>query len=263
MDLVQAILVGVLQGVFEWLPVSSEAVISLVLTAFTSSNPAESINTAIFLHLGTMFSALIYFRKEYFEVLKESPAYIETAGGKDASLLEFLLVSTLITGGLGFFVYKFLLEYVPSNPAAFTLLIGGMLLVTGLMQRFSGEDRRERGMEDTGFVDAAFAGVLQSLSAVPGISRSGSTVFGLLYRDFSSEDAFKLSFLMSVPAVLGANVFLNLEGFNYTPELLIAASTAAVAGYASIETVLRLAEEFDVEYMCYVLAALSFLGALI
>lgn len=262
MDLIQAILVGVLQGVFEWLPVSSEAVISLVLTAFTSSNPAESINTAIFLHIGTMFSALIYFRKEYFKVLKETPGYLETSGSKEAPLLEFLLISTSITGGLGFIVYKFFLEYVPSNPAAFTALIGGMLLITGLMQRFSGSER-ERRVEDTGLVDASFAGVLQSLSAIPGISRSGSTVFGLLYRDFSSEDAFKLSFLMSVPAVLGANVFLNLDGFNYTPELLFAALTAAIVGYASIGSVLRLAEKFDVEYVCYAFAALSFLGALI
>jgi len=259
-NLTEAVLLGVIQGIFEWLPVSSEAVIALVLT-YLGKSPAASVNSAVFLHLGTAFAATVYFRSEYIEVLDTVRDYLSSGLSTEYSLTDFLAISTIVTGVTGFLGYVFLLQLVPDSPSVFTAIVGLFLLLTGLMQLYTGSESRKS--EDSTRTDSLFTGLLQGISVVPGISRSGSTVFGLLYRGFDPEEAFRLSFLMSVPAVLGANVFLNIKGFNPTPELVLASGVSALVGYASIETVLRLAEKFEVAYICFFLAGLSFLAALI
>ena len=268
MNLVEWIVVGVIQGVFEWLPASSQGVISLVLTQFFGQAPAEAVNSAVFLHSGTMLAALVYFSDEYMEIARRIPSEISewasdpgAAYFRETSLLEFLFVSTLLTGLVGGPIYLFLIDRLPNNPSLFAALVGASLVVTGLMQYFSGSEKRSE--EDLSHKDSLLAGALQGLAIIPGVSRSGSTLFGLFARDFDSGSAFRLSFIMSVPAVFVAQISIGLfENFSLSSGALIASLTAFIVGYISIEAVLEIAERVEVAYLCFALAVLSFLFAL-
>lgn len=267
MELVEAVILGMIQGIVEWLPVSSEAAISLFMTQILGTAPAESVNTAIYLHVGTMLAALIYFRGDFAEVFRETPDYVKESVSKksvpeDYPIINFLLVSTLVTGVLGGAIYLFGLEYLPESPALFSALVGVALLVTGAMMLVG--KRSSRDYSSVGLGDGVFTGLLQALAIIPGISRSGSTIFGLFYREFDSDDAFKLSFLMSVPAVLAAQIGMNLfSGFEMNQGLLVAGAVSFVVGYLAIDAVLEIAERVEVAYLCFMFAALSFLAALL
>jgi undecaprenyl-diphosphatase len=269
MEILTGLLLGVIQGVFEWLPVSSEAVISLFLTQVMNQPPVESINTAVYLHTGTMLAALYYFREEYIDIFQEVPAYLNSIrqqqGVREYSLINFLLVSTLLTGIIGggiYFTMLSALENLQNAETIFASLTGAALLITGAMKLEGNSD--ERVTEDADLKDAVFTGMLQGLAIVPGISRSGSTVFALFFREFDSKSAFKLSFLMSVPAVLAAQIGLGLlSGFMFDSGLAAAVITSFIVGILSIDAVLKIADRAEVAYLCFLLAGLSFLSALL
>ncbi|MBC5793504.1 MAG: undecaprenyl-diphosphate phosphatase [Nanohaloarchaea archaeon] len=261
MELLLAVILGVVQGVFEWLPVSSEAVISIILTQLGNTGVVKSVNTAVWLHTGTMFAALLYFRKEFLNLIRKFFSSIRKKsfdrGSEDGKLLEFVFVATLVTGIIGGPLYFLGLKSAANSPELFSGLMGVALLLTGLLRFYSGGSSRQKG--STNWKDSIFAGILQGFSIIPGVSRSGSTVFGLLYRDFDPQTAFRLSFLLSVPAILAANIVLNLfEGFTITIPLIVSSAVSFIVGYASIDLVLRIADRTEVAYLCFVLAALSF-----
>lgn len=269
MKILTGLLLGIVQGVFEWLPVSSEAVISLFLTQVMGRPPVESINIAVYLHLGTMFAAVYYFREEYTNILRETPDYLQAVKNRDGagehSLINFLVVSTLLTGIIGGSIYLTLLsvlENLQNAEMIFSILTGLALLVTGLMKLRGKSEQRKTS--EVNLNDSLLTGVLQGLAIIPGVSRSGSTVFALFYRDFGSKSAFKLSFLMSVPAVLAAQIGLGLfSGFMFDFGLTAAVFTSFIVGVLSIDAVLKIAGRAEVGYLCFLLAFLSFLSALI
>ncbi|MFB6215947.1 MAG: undecaprenyl-diphosphate phosphatase, partial [Candidatus Aenigmatarchaeota archaeon] len=108
--------------------------------------------------------------------------------------------------------------------------------------------KEERGIEDIDNVDTLTVGILQGLSVVPGVSRSGSTVFGLLYRKFDGKNAFKLSFILSVPAVLVANIGIGVYGFAPSRWMILSTFVAFVTGYITIDVLLKMAGRIRVSY---------------
>lgn len=267
MDFMQAIILGVVQGIAEWLPVSSEAVITIVMTQIYGSGVTESVNTAIWLHTGTMVAALLYFRDRFTTLLRyafdrattgTAPAQ-ETATGR---LFLFVIFATGVTTAVGGVLYFAGIETIASYPDLFAGMMAAALFLTGLLRRYTTDAERTVGTVD--HTDSALVGVLQGLAVIPGISRSGSTVFGLLYRDFAAEDAFILSFLLSVPAVFIANIGINLfTGFALSPPLLVAALAAFLVGYAAIDAVLSIADRAGIAYICFALAAVSLIPVII
>ncbi|MDY6765953.1 MAG: undecaprenyl-diphosphate phosphatase [Candidatus Nanohaloarchaea archaeon] len=250
----EAVVLGVLQGVFEWLPVSSEAILTVALTAL-GTEPATAVAAAVWLHTGTMLAALLYFRTEFSGLLRRARRH------RPAPVLGVIVGATLVTGAVGGTVFVLGLEQLVQYPSLFAAATGVLLLVTGVLHLVG--EAADRVADDAGAADAVLVGALQGLAILPGVSRSGITVFGFLYRDFTAADAFRLSFLLSVPAVLAANIGLELlgEGVTVSPALVLAAGTAAVVGYASIDVVLRLARRTGVALLCFILAALAFISA--
>lgn len=263
MSLAEAVVLGVIQGVFEWLPVSSEAVISIVMTRFFGSGAAASLNSAIWLHTGTMVAALIYFRHDFLELAefffkRLSSREFERTGSELENTFLFIVVATMATSVVGGALYLGALKVFSGRPDLFAALTGVALLVTGVLRFYQSGEGRLSGSVD--LIDSVFVGVLQGLAVIPGVSRSGSTVFGLLYQDFSAEDAFRLSFLLSVPAVLTANIGLNVfSGFTVGMEMILASAVAFVVGYLTIDYVLEIADRTEVSYICFILAGISFL----
>lgn len=263
MALLEAVLLGVLQGVFEWLPVSSEAVISIVMTQLLGSGVIESVNYAIWIHTGTMLAALLYFREDFLELIKFflnrlKDRDFKRRGSETENIFIFMVIATLITSLVGGVIYLGALELFSGSPNLFAALTGVALLATGLVRYYQKDSYRVSA--DVSWNDSIIVGLLQGLAVIPGVSRSGSTTFGLFYYNFSAEDAFRLSFLLSVPAILIANIGINIfSGFTVGVEMVIASATAFVVGYFTIDLMLEVARRAEVAYICFGLAFISFL----
>jgi len=254
MNLIQSILLGLIQGITEWLPISSEGQSMLFMMEFLKLTPAEAFSLAIFLHLGTTLAVILKFRAEFLEILGWGRV-------SDPILLKIIIISTLATGITA--VPLFFLIKSFSQGDMFTLLIGGMLILTGILLRTP--DSKNVGykrIDDMKIRDMVLLGLAQGFSILPGVSRSGTTITFLLLDRMNQEDALKVSFLISVPAVLGA-VILSLVTsstqavpFSVTNALVMIA-VSFLAGYATIDLLLRFARRLNFSKFCIILGLLT------
>ena len=243
----ESIVLGTIQGIAEWLPVSSEGIIVLVKTNFFESKTLiDTVEIALFLHLGTFLAALVYFRKDVWALVvslfKYKTSLIETK-----AVLHFLVISTFISGIV---IFGFLKIFDSSDAIilatgkTITIIIGIMLLITGILQLRS-RKFGWRSSANLNYKDSIALGIMQGLAAIPGLSRSGLTVSSLLLRNFKESEAIRLSFLMSLPVVLGGNIVLNLQGFSWSLERFVALLFAFVFGLLTIDILLRVARKIQ------------------
>ncbi|MBN1159623.1 MAG: undecaprenyl-diphosphate phosphatase [Candidatus Diapherotrites archaeon] len=239
MDWIVAIVLGVLQGIAEWLPISSQGQVMAFSMALFNTPATEALKYAVWLHVGTLIAATIYFRKTIIELLQL----------KDKKLLKWLIIATLSTGITAAPLYLFLKHTVSVAQASFVLLlIGILLIVTGILQKKVKESAHKK---ETNSQNAIITGLAQGLSVLPGISRSGTTVAALLFQGFSAEKSFVLSFLMSIPAVLAAEIIFGLdEGFALDPFAFLAMLIALVVGYITLEKLIEFAKKASFWKFC-------------
>ncbi|WP_246984410.1 undecaprenyl-diphosphate phosphatase [Halorientalis marina] len=281
---VVAVLVGIVQGVLEWLPVSSEGSVALLLTLVGNASPEVAVQYALFLHAGTAVAATTYYRDDVWALLRKLPRW-RPAGAFDADRAEFtfLATATLSSALVGAVAYT-LLEDLASELAggAFVALIGALLIVTGVVQRVASdrgaeatatadESRPDGGADADGdpsaqrptLLDALLVGGLQGLAILPGVSRSGTTVSALLLRGHAGVDALRLSFLLSIPAAAGAGVLVladtGLPGIDPTAALL-ALATSAVVGFLTVDALVRLVRRVAFWGVCVGFGALAVVG---
>lgn len=218
----EQLVLGIFQGIVEWLPFSSEGILLFIKTVIFNESEINLelfIREALYLHFGTFFAALIYFWKDVKELFRGALNYKST-DIITRKTINFLFISTLISGGLFLFGY-FLLELLKINlslSTEFTLtsqillfVLGGFLIITGVTQIKSSK-RGIRQIYHLKPKDGLFAGFMQSLAAFPGLSRSGLTVSSLLFRRVDETVALKLSFLMSLPVILILNLVSLFRG---------------------------------------------------
>jgi undecaprenyl-diphosphatase len=256
-----AIVVGVLQGIFEWLPISSEGNIALYLSVVEGLDPALATGFGLFLHAGTAVAATVYYRGELADLLGRLPAWRP----RQASALPdltFLGAATLASGVVGITAYLTLKSLFSALAGgAFVALIGLLLVATGVLQRVAAARLGDR--VDPTLPDALLVGVLQGLAILPGVSRSGTTVSALLVRGYDAEASFRLSFLLSIPASLGAGLLVVLD--DGLPELsvgaaLVSLAVAAVVGYLTIDALLRVVRRVPFWGVCVGLGTLAVVG---
>jgi undecaprenyl-diphosphatase len=276
-ELLVALVVGVLQGIFEWLPVSSEGNVTVVLTAL-GSEPEVALQYSLFLHVGTALAATVYYRDTLAEVgWTLSDLRPDDPFHDDTATLSFLVLATLASGVVGIGAYLAIEGLVSElTGGAAVALIGVLLVATGVLQRTAGTGDAERadspspdggpgGNRETPTpFDAVLVGALQGLAILPGVSRSGTTVSALLLRGYEGEASFKLSFLLSVPAALGAGVLAVVDGGGL-PTLspvaaLLALATAAVVGYLTIDALMRVVKRVAFWGICVGLGSLAIVG---
>lgn len=245
------ILLGAIQGLLEWLPISSQGNLSLLMIGVLNLSLEQAMDYAVFLHTGTMLAAIFYFRKRIYNLITNLPDYDFTSGSELDKVTTFLILSTILTGILGYFLYTNLRGSSFSGEVILGL-IGLALIATGLIQKFSTLGGR-KGLSDLSWYDGIILGLAQSLSAIPGLSRSGVTTSALLFRDYDTESALSLSFLMSIPAVLGAEVGLGvITGFssiNITYGILGITSSFLI-GLATIHFLLKIARKVEFWKFC-------------
>lgn len=261
-----ALVVGIVQGVFEWLPISSEGNVAIVLTTLGAS-PTLAVSYALFLHLGTAVSVTVYYRDDVRTALAELSEWRDGLFGTNTTLVSFIGVATAASSVVGL-VALVGLEAIVSEVTGggFVALVGALLIVTGLVQRFSA-DRFLGNRESPNAADAVLVGAVQGLAILPGVSRSGVTTSALLLRGHDGTASFRLSFLLSVPAsLLGGAVGLlaqgGLPGITAT-SAATALCSAAVVGYASIHLLMQIVRRISFWLVCVGLGALAVAGGLL
>lgn len=254
----QQVILGAVQGVTEWLPVSSEGAIVLLKTnVFHEQNVLNIlIKEALFLHMGTFLAALVYFKRDVISLAKI--ALRKTSDSEMKHVFNFLFISTLISGTLAIVILHFigtLGNKVDATGRAVTASVGIFLFGTGYMLLKS----RERGLKNPknlSLLDGIILGLAQGLSVLPGISRSGITVSSLLLRKFDKTTALRLSFLMSLPIVLAGNILLNVTSLELSASAMLGVAFSFIFGILSIHLLIKLSEKINFGYFAILFAIL-------
>jgi len=244
MDPIQAIILGFIQGVTEWLPISSEGMVAVFISLVLKG--VDAVDFALFLHLGTLLAVLVYFRKDWLEVLSM----------KNKPLFRFLSISTLISLPFGFLFYETIGE---AAVGAGLLAITGLgLLATSFFQK---KRREEAGTFWSLDKLALAAGFLQGLSVIPGLSRSGSTVFALSLGKLSPQEVLRLSYMMSAPAVLASTAFLVANDASFIPFSWPALLFSFLAGLFFLRLLIGLSQRTNFSRFTLVFGLLCLAGA--
>jgi len=264
--MVEHIVLGIIQGVAEWLPVSSEGLIVLAKTNLFGGAPSfeSMIHLALFLHLGTFLAALLYFRRDVGVLLKALFSF-HTQTLATRKLLSFLLVSTVISGALGYaliMIVSGLASQFAAQGKIITIGVGCLLLGTAYLELRS-KQGGYRKSEDLAWMDSILLGIVQGLAALPGLSRSGLTVSALLLRKVDKEMALKISFLMSLPVVLAGNIVLNFDALQWTLGSAAGLASSFVFGLATIHLLLRLAVAVNFGFFVLLFGVLTILSTVI
>ncbi|MFH1584702.1 MAG: undecaprenyl-diphosphate phosphatase [Patescibacteria group bacterium] len=269
--MLESLVLGTIQGITEWLPVSSEAAVILAnLHLFDrEAGLAEMVRLALFLHLGTFFAALWYFREDVrrlFVGLFTFPA----ASPETRRMLVFLFAATLASGATGFLLLGFVERMAEWGGLSGKVLMGGiglLLLLTGAFQVRARKTRKGtfalKGAGEVTFRDGLLLGVLQGASVLPGLSRSGITISVLLLRRFHEVQALRLSFLMSLPAVLGGNIVLQTNEFAFSFSGLLGLGAAFLFGFLTIHVLVGVARKIDFGYFTIVFGLLTLAALLL
>lgn len=240
MSILQAALLGLIQGLTEFLPVSSSAHLVLVpwLLGWQFDEKAKFVFDVL-VQNGTLVAVILYFWKDIWYITRavvEGLLKRQPLGTADARLGWFIVVATIPAVVLGL-AFKDFFEATFADPIATAL----QLLVTAALLIFAERyGKRERDLAQMTWLDSLLIGLMQALAILPGISRSGATMAGGLARHYQRPAAARFSFLMSIPVMLGAGVVALkdlLEIPNFTEYLLpvgVGFTVAAIVGYASI-----------------------------
>lgn len=263
--MLEQFVLGIVQGITEWLPISSEGMVVLTKTTFFSdaSGLGVIIQHAIFLHLGTFFAALVYLRKDVLFLLS-STFQFQKAEEETKSMIRFLLITTVVTGIVGFGLFQLISEIddvAVITGKSIAMLIGVLLLVTGFMQVWLHKSGQRKG--DINNLESFVFGAVQGLSALPGLSRSALTVSAFLLRGFDKTYALRTSFLMSLPVLLGGNVILALGDFVWDSTMIIGLLASFVAGLLSMHFLLKVAVKMNFGYFVLAFGILTLAFALI
>ena len=264
--MLEQLILGIIQGIAEWLPVSSEGLIILAKTNLFGSagNIEEAIHQALFLHFGTFLAALIYFRRDVKRLIGTIFSY-RSQPQETQKLLSFLLISTTVSGALGLLLIKTLshiASQLESQGTIITLMVGCLLLGTAFLE-LKTKKSGYRTIRDLKIIDGILLGIVQGLAALPGFSRSGLTVSALLLCKLDKIYALKLSFLMSLPIVLGGNLMFNFNASALSPEALVGLLFSFIFGLATIHLLLKIAQKVNFGYFVLFFGILTILSAII
>ncbi|MFC6722103.1 undecaprenyl-diphosphate phosphatase [Halobacteriaceae bacterium SHR40] len=263
-ELVIAVLAGIVQGIVEWLPVSSQGNLAVFLSA-VGTNPDVAIQLALFLQLGTTLSAATYYRDDIATATAAVPGWRpQAAYDDDNALVSYIVVACLMTGLVGIPLYILAVDFASElTGGVFVAIIGVLLILTGLVQIVS--ESVSMGINETPtFLDSVLVGAVQGIAILPGISRSGITTGALLFRSYDPPAAFRLSFLLSIPASVGA-AMLTVAGAGGLPGIsptaaVVALLVSAFVGYLTIDALMRVVDRIPFWLVCFGLGTLALLG---
>lgn len=272
MDLIQSILMGIVQGLSEFLPISSSA--HLVFTSnfykvFKGIEIVQESNQEVFLdimlHLGTLIAVLIFFRKEIWQILKALYLGLKNKdySSKDFKTGIYIILGTVITVLIAFPMNE-VAEFLVFKPA----IVGGLLIGTGILLLFSEFWAKRHGKNaDVTLKSSILIAIAQGLAALPGFSRSGLTIATGLLTGSDRTTAAKYSFLLSIPIILGASMvyplvkldFAEVVTYNWTA-IIAGTIVSGIVGYLCIKYFLKFVSKFSLGifgYYCLIMGLVT------
>lgn len=235
MDFLSAILLGLVQGLTEFLPISSSG--HLVLSQHLLGYEGPNLAFDLMLHLGTLAAVIVYFRRDIGQMIGAALTRSGDPGARRWIIM--IVVATLPTAIIG-------LALEDKLKALFGMphIVSLMLWVTGILLLISDRVRiKANSSSKITIIQSLIIGTAQGLAIAPGISRSGATISAGIFTGLDRERAARFSFLLSIPAVIGASLLeageISLASVQNLPACLLGMATAFLSGYMAIDLLLR------------------------
>lgn len=262
MKFIEAIILGLVQGIAEFLPISSSGHLVIFQQFFGLADTEKSqMLFDVFLHLGTLVAVFIVFWKTicnlFFDFLKMVPrVFTGRFSYKKSTPYQKMIIMILVSLIPLFFVLplKVQLEELFLNVKA----VGFFLIITALLLYIADKIvKGKKTMNEAKVSDSLFVGIFQAIATLPGVSRSGATISAGLFRGFSREFAVEFSFIMSIPAILGANILTVKDAFKQSIDIssffpmILGAVIAGVSGYFAIKLISYLVKKDKFGFFAY------------
>ncbi len=247
MTIFESIILGFIQGVTEFIPISSSG--HLILVPYLFGWKPHVLSIDIILHLGTLFVVLIYFFFDWVKLIKEGILSIKhrTLKGPAERLLFWYIVIATIPAAICGKLLEDKAESAFRNPVLVAVSLGVFALVFYLAQKIS---KNIKSLASINFKDALLIGIAQSFAILPGVSRSGATITSGIALGLKREEAVRFSFLLSMPIILGAgilkikDIFLQTAGID-SHVLWIGFFTSLISGILSIHFLLKFVKKYS------------------
>jgi len=254
MNSTEAIILGIIQGLTEFLPVSSSGHLVLFQQLFGLKEAELFFDVCV--HLGTLVAVIIVFRQEIIKIISALLQLVSLAGQKEKFLQkvksdpELKMTVFIVIGSIPTAILGLLFASIADRLFSSALITGLMLMVTGLLLWLTRKAGTHAVSTSIGHLTpgkALIIGIVQGLAIIPGISRSGSTISTGLLLGVDRETAARYSFLLSIPAIVGAGLLSLKEGFSQTnPAIwisLLGAVPAALVGYGALKSLLHMVKK--------------------
>jgi len=269
MDWIQALILGIVQGLTEFLPVSSSGHLVLFQNLFGLKEPELLFDVCV--HVGTLIAVLAVFQREIRNILMSllRIASLKRASGRWRAVYdqneEIRIVALIVVGSIPTALLGLLFKDAVDTVFGSVGIVGWMLLVTGTVLWLTRKTAASgRSLNKTAIKDALIIGLVQGLAIVPGISRSGSTIAVALFLGIDREIAGRFSFLLSIPAILGALVLSFDPSLSHTTiqteVILLGVFASAIVGYGALKVLLRLVKKgriYRFAPYCWLIGALA------
>lgn len=229
MELIQAIILAVIQGITEWLPISSSGHLAIFQHYFGLN---ENLTYDVLLHFASLIVIVIVFYKDIIELLH------------DKKKIGFVIVGTIPIVIVGFLI-KDSIQAIFDN----VLLVGCFLILTSIILFYSVERKKTRKMN---LKNSIIVGLFQAMAILPGVSRSGSTIGGSLILGIKKEEAIRFSFLLAIPAILGATI-LNIDDLAHGIDMnmIVGFIVAIVISYYVLKLMINLVLKNRLRWFAY------------
>ena len=272
-QLLYSIIIGIIQGVSEWLPISSKTQIIVSSSILLKLTYQQAYTFGLFMEIGTLAAAVIYFRKDLVKLVQV------LAGSKDQikrKLFFYVLVVTVITGVIAAPLYL-IADSIPSLALGIPMLIIGLILIgDAALIRYSKKRQQQgkafRKLENLTIKDYILIGITQGISALPGVSRSGITTSAMLLLGIEPDETFRLSFTAGIFAAAGAfgltlvasrqNVAASISAIG-VPGLAIAIVTSTIISLFLIDFLIKVAGKQRITYLTAALGIIAIASGLL
>src|SRR5712692_4106330 len=240
MTIFQAIIYGTVQGLTEFLPISSTA--HLILLPWAAGWPDPGLSFDVALHLGTLVALLIYFRADWIALIGSALGTIRgRTQAPDARMVMFIIVGT-IPGAVAGALFEHKVEDALRAPQVIALMLIALALVLAVAELIG---QRKKSLDEISWSDAITVGIAQAPTIVPGVSRSGVTITAGLFRSMKRDTAARFSFYLSTPIIGGAVAKKTLDilksgaGLEQLTPFIIGIAASGIVGYVSIAFMMR------------------------